>query len=138
MIEIKRNKQPAAKKPVEAIEAQAEGKSTPNTESTLKREIKPFTGIDAKRDYRAMYRAVFEFHNQHNPPQTDKAYWQQNKPGEADPPQADLDYWAKAAADVAAVSKQFGNDKFIMDLLCAVYDELGREYEAARRQACPL
>lgn len=82
-----------------------------------------------------MYRAAFEYHDRHNPPRIDREYWQTHTPGEADPPQVDLDYWDKAAQDICEVSNRFSNDKFMMDLLAAIYDELGREYEAARRQA---
>lgn len=142
MIEIKRKqKQPAqipaerAQMPADGLEGQAMGRITPSTEPALKREIRPFTGIDEKRDYRAMYRAAFEYHDRHNPPRIDREYWQTHTPGEADPPQVDLDYWEKAAQDICEVSNRFGNDKFMMDLLVAIYDELGREYEAARRRA---
>ena len=92
-------------------------------------------GIDEKRDYRAMYRAAFEYHDRHNPPRIDREYWQTHEPGVDDVPQAELDYWDKAAQDICEVSNRFGNDKFIVDLLAAIYDELGREYADARRQA---
>lgn len=142
MIEIKRKGQAAtempaerAQMPAEGLDAQARGIHAPSAEPALKREIRPFTGIDEKRDYRAMYRAAFEYHDRHNPPRIDREYWQTHTPGEADPPQVDLDYWDKAAQDICEVSNRFSNDKFMMDLLAAIYDELGREYEAARRQA---
>lgn len=142
MIEIKRKGQAAAEMPAEraqmpaeGLDAQARGKHALSAEPALKREIRPFTGIDEKRDYRAMYRAAFEYHDRHNPPRIDREYWQTHTPGEADPPQVDLDYWDKAAQDICEVSNRFSNDKFMMDLLAAIYDELGREYEAARRQA---
>lgn len=142
MIEIKRNKQPAtqmpaerAQKPAEWLDAQKAGEYTPGAEPALKGEIKPFTGIDARRNYRAMYRAAFEYHDRHNPPRIDREYWQTHTPGEAEPPQVDLDYWEQAARDICEVSMRFSNDKFLMDLLGAIYDELLREYESARRQA---
>lgn len=142
MIEIKRKGQAAAEMPTEraqmpaeGLDAQARGIHALSAEPALKREIRPFTGIDEKRDYRAMYRAAFEYHDRHNPPRIDREYWQTHTPGEADPPQVDLDYWDKAAQDICEVSNRFSNDKFMMDLLAAIYDELGREYEAARRQA---
>lgn len=142
MIEIKRKGQAAAEMPAERVQmpaegldAQARGIHAPSAEPALKREIRPFTGIDEKRDYRAMYRAAFEYHDRHNPPRIDREYWQTHAPGEADPPQVDLDYWDKAAQDICEVSNRFGNDKFMMDLLAAIYDELGREYADARRQA---
>ena len=147
MIEIKRKQkqaegQPAAQMPVkraqkaaDGLEAQARGIHAPSEETALKREIRPFMGIDEKRDYRAMYRAAFEYHDWHSPPRIDREYWQTHTPGVDDTPQADLDYWDKAAQDICEVSNHFGNDKFMMDLLCGIYDELGREYEAARRAA---
>ncbi len=119
-------------KPAERLDEQ---KYAPSAEPALKRKIRPFMGTEVALDYREMYRAVFEYHNQYNPPQVDTAYWQQHKPGEAELPQADLDYWAKAAADMAEVSKQFSNDKFMMGLLCAVYEELERKYETLRKIA---
>lgn len=87
------------------------------------------------RDYRAMYRAAFEFHERHNPPQIDREYWQTHTPGIDDFPQIDCDYWEQAAQDMCNVSNNFNNDKFIMALLCAVYDELGREYKRGRQAA---
>ena len=142
MIEIKRKGQAAAEMPAEraqmpaeGFDAQAKGIHALSAEPALKREIRPFTGIDEKRDYRAMYRAAFEYHDRHNPPRIDREYWQTHEPGVDDVPQAELDYWDKAAQDICEVSNRFSNDKFMMDLLAAIYDELGREYEAARRQA---
>lgn len=142
MIEIRRNKQQPAQMPVEraqnpadGLEAQARGMNVPIAEPALKREIKPFTGIDEKRDYRAMYRAAFAYHERHNPPRIDREYWQTHTPGIDDIPQTDLDYWEKAAQDIADVSNCFGNDKFMMDLLVAVYGEIKREYKAARQAA---
>ena len=141
MIEIKRKGQATVEKaaeraqiPAGGLEAQGGGIYAADAEPALKREIRPFTGVDEKRDYRAMYRAAFEYHDRHNPPRIDREYWQTHAPGEADPPQVDLDYWDKAAQDICEVSNRFGNDKFMMDLLAAIYDELGREYDAARRQ----
>lgn len=142
MIEIKRKGQTAAQMPAEraqmpadGLEAQARGILAPSEETALKREIRPFTSIDEKRDYRAMYRAAFEYHDRHSPPRIDREYWQTHTPGIDDTPQADLDYWDKAAKEIREVSIRFGNDKFMMDLLCGIYDELGREYEAACQQA---
>lgn len=142
MIEIKRKGQAAAEMPAERAQMPAEGLDTQargihahSAEPALKREIRPFTGIDEKRDYRAMYRAAFEYHDRHNPPRIDREYWQTHEPGVDDVPQAELDYWDKAAQDICEVSNRFGNDKFIVDLLAAIYDELGREYAGAQRRA---
>lgn len=63
------------------------------------------------RDYRAIYRAVHEYHERHNPPQLT---------GE---------YWRAAATDIAAVSNALDNDPFGQALLMAVYAELEREYK---------
>lgn len=142
MIEIKRRKQQAAQipaeraqKPADGLEGQATGEYTPSAEHALKREIRPFSGIDEKRDYRAMYRAAFEYHDRHNPPRIDREYWQTHTPGVDDTPQAEIDYWDKAAQDICEVANRFSNDKFMTGLLCAIYDELGREYADARQQA---
>lgn len=121
--------------PADGLEMQKWDIIAPDAGSALKREIKPFTGIDKKRDYRAMYRAAFAYHERHSPPQVDREYWQAHTPGIDDTPQADLDYWDKAAQDICEVSNRFGNDKFIMGLLADIYDELWREYDAERRQA---
>ena len=117
------------------LDAQAMEIHAPSADNALKRNIDAFTGIDENRDYRAMYRAAFEYHDQHNPPRIDREYWQTHEPGKASLPQVDLDYWGKAARDICEISKQFCNDKFMQGLLCAVYDELAREYEVARQQA---
>ena len=142
MIEIKRKGQTAAEMPADraqmpaaGLDAQERGITAPGTEPALKRKIRPFTGIDERRDYRAMYRAAFEYHDRHNRPRIDREYWQAHTPGIDDTPQAELDYWDEAAQDICEVSNRFDNDKFIIDLLAAIYDELGREYAEARRQA---
>lgn len=76
MIEIKRKGQTAAQMPAEraqmlaeGLDAQARGIHAPSEETALKREIRPLTGIDEKRDYRAMYRAAFEYHDRAQPAQ---------------------------------------------------------------------
>lgn len=103
--------------------------------NALEREIKPFTGIDAARDYRAMYKAAFAYHERHSPPEVDLLYWQTHTPGTDETPQRELAYWEKAALDISETSSSFGNDRFMIDLLCAIYDELGREYAGARQRA---
>lgn len=60
--------------------------------------------------YSSIYRAVYDFHKRHAPcPVT-------------------LEEWEAMQEDVAAVSYKHGNDKFIMDMLTAVYNELERQY----------
>ena len=142
MIEIKRTRQQAAQMPAEraqkaadGLDAQAMELHAPSAETALKREIKPFTGMDARRDYRAMYRAAFAYHEQHSPPQVDRAYWQTHTPGIDDTPQLDLEYWAQAAKDICEICSRFDNDSFMTDLLTGIYSELEREYKAARQQA---
>lgn len=149
MIEIRRSRQPVegvqltngerptegAQKAAEGLDAQAMGLHAPSAEPALKREIRPFTGIDEKRDYRAMYRAAFEYHDRHRPAQIDGEYWRTHTPGIDDMPQVEADYWAQAALDISEVSNSFNNDSFIMALLAAIYTELGREYTEARRLA---
>lgn len=66
------------------------------------------------RDYRAIYRAVHDYHERHNPPQlTD-------------------DYWQATVTDIAAVSNALDNDPFAKALLAAVLAELEREYKRIR------
>lgn len=124
-----------AQMPAEGLDAQARGIHAPSTEPALKREIRPFTGIDEKRDYRAMYRAAFMFHEKYNPPQIDLDYWRTYTPGETEAPRIDLVYWEKVTGELCEVSNRFGNDSFMKDLLVAVYEELEREYKAMQRQA---
>lgn len=104
----------------------------PPSKSPLKRQLKPFTGMDKNRNYRAMYRAACDFHEAHNPPTVDREYWRTHTPGEDETPQAELDYWEKAANDMAATANSFSNDPFLTGLLVAIFDELDREYRALR------
>lgn len=139
MIEIKRKKQPAetrperAQKPAEALDAQAMERYAQGAEPPVKGQIRPFTGIDEKRNYRAMYRAAFEYHERHNPPTVDREYWQTHTAGEDDIPQAELDYWARAIDDLLDTGQAY-NNRFINSLLAVILDELDREYQAARRR----
>lgn len=138
MIEIKRSQHALqmpverAQKPAEHLDLQATGRKMTRRQAALQGEIKPFVGNAAARDYRAMYRAAYEYHMQHSPPQADRAYWQTHIPGVDATPQLDHEYWDKAAQDVCEVSAHFENDPFIMDLLTSIYSELEREYEKAR------
>ena len=63
------------------------------------------------REYRAIYRAVHDYHERHNPPQLT------------------LEYWQAAVEDVGRVAVAFNNDPFVIALLLAVFDELEREYK---------
>ena len=111
--------------------AQAEGRATgrpsagtaqTGPQSTPQRTQRAFTApTDAARDYRAMYAALFRFHERHSPP----------TPGDDD----GALYWAATSEDMTATAEQFDNDPFIIDLLCVVFAELEREYKAIRQQA---
>lgn len=141
MIEIKRKKQAAeshperAQQPAEALDAQATQDTAQGTESALKGQLQPFRGIDEKRDYRAMYRAAFMFHEKYSPPQIDLDYWRACTTDEAEAPRTDLDYWDKVTGELCEVSSRFNNDRFMKDLLIAIYNELEREYKAMRQTA---
>lgn len=123
-----------AQKPADGREGQAMGEYTHSTAPALKCEIRPFAGVDEKRDYRAMYRAAFEYHDRHNPPRIDRKYWQTHTPGVDDTPQAELEYWQQAAQDMQAESDRYERDPFLTTLLEAVYEELAREYESKRQR----
>ena len=134
MIEIKRAKN-ATECPQKPANDRQTGETSPETTPARKRELLPFTGMDAARDYRAMYRAAFAFHEAHNPPTVDREYWRTHTPGFDDPPQAELDYWQHAAEDLSKTGAECGSDPFFIGLILAVYDELEREYKAARSAA---
>lgn len=76
--------------------------------------LKPLTGLDPKRNYRAMYRAACDFHERYNPPQ-------------ADNPE---EYWNAVCDGMCEIGRRFDNDPFLTGLLLAVFDELEREYKA--------
>jgi hypothetical protein len=116
MIEIKRNQQQTAQ--------QGAGRTMP-----------PFTGTDQHRNYRAMYRAACDFHERHNPPRVEAAYWKSHIPGTDDPPPSEVEYWQRTAQDASDTATAQGNDPFLIGLLAAVYEELEREYEQRRKRA---
>ena len=74
----------------------------------------PFTGRDPGRDYRRIYRALFDFHERHNPPRTE----------------AEGEYWAAVCDDMTQLCQTFDNDPFLIDLAVAVFGELEREAAA--------
>jgi len=96
------------KTPFDVPPAKAGNNTAPTQQGRLNRK---FTGIDGSRNYRAMYRAACDFHEQHNPPTESPEYWE------------------RTAIEIAEVSRSFNNDPFIKGLLCAIYEELGREYK---------
>ena len=76
---------------------------------------------DPARGYRAMYAALFRFHERHNPPAL----------GDDD----GALYWAATTDDMQATAQQFNDDPFMLNLLCTVFEELEREYKAMRNAA---
>ena len=76
---------------------------------------------DPARDYRAMYAALFRFHERHNPP----TIGEDNGDG----------YWAATTDDMQATAQLFNDDPFMLNLLCTVFEELEREYKAMRTAA---
>lgn len=86
--------------------------------------LAPFTGIDSSRNYRAMYRAVCNFHEKHNPQK-----WRGLSFGQTDDNEPDCSYWGRATDEMGAIALQFDNDPFVTGLLLAVWDELEREYQ---------
>lgn len=79
--------------------------------SQQQRKHAPFSDSGGT-DYRAIYRAVCNFHEKYNPPRLT------------------ADYWTQAAEDVIATAQSLGNNRLAMQMLGAVYEELEREYKA--------
>lgn len=93
----------------------------------------PATGRSGfQKTYGAMYRAAYDFHKQHSPPTVDAQYWKTHTAGADEIPDAEREYWERTSQDIVATANQYGNDPFLMGLLGAVYDELGKEYEKRR------
>lgn len=124
-----------SKTPFEAPAPQDVEISTPSPGSPLKRKLEPFTGIDKRRNYRAMYRAACDFHERNNPPTVDIEYWKSHSPGIDETPQAELDYWEKAVADMTATANSLQQDPFLIGLLMAILEELELEYKA-KKESC--
>ena len=104
-------------------------------EKDKKGQLRPFTGTDQRRNYRAMYRAACDFHERHNPPRVEAAYWKSHIPGTDDPPPSEVKYWQQTAQDASDTARMQGNDPFLIGLLTTVYEELEREYEQTRENA---
>ena len=142
MIEIKRNKQKPAQVPAERTQMSADGREArpgkepaPAAESPLQAGKWAATGMDTGRDYRAMYRAVFDFHVQHYPPRIDQEYWQTHRPGIDDTPQTEIDFWAQTWKDLRVACEKCGNDPFVVAMMGAVMSEFNREYKAGQQAA---
>lgn len=104
-------------------------------EKSRKCQLRPFTGTDQRRNYRAMYRAACDFHERHNPPRVEAAYWASHTPGTDAPPPSEVEYWQQTAQDASDTATAQGNDPFLIGVLAAVYEELEREYEQMRENA---
>lgn len=88
-----------------------------NSEKTAaqpRRQLHPFIGHDPARDYRRIYRILFDFHERHNPPR------------------GGAEYWDDVCDDMTQTAAAGGDDPFLMDLLVAVFSELEREAAAAQ------
>ena len=135
MIEIKRKAQQAHTAPTaptappQAAQTDAGKTGSPSAgtaetapQGATERVRRSFTApTDPARDYRAMYAALFRFHERHNPP----TIGEDNGDG----------YWIATTDDMQATAKQFNDDPFMLNLLCTVFEELEREYKAMRNAA---
>ena len=132
MIEIKRKAQQAHTAPTappQAAQTDARKTGSPSAgtaqtapQGATERVRRSFTApTDPARDYRAMYAALFRFHERHNPP----TIGEDNGDG----------YWIATTDDMQATAKQFNDDPFMLNLLCTVFEELEREYKAMRNAA---
>lgn len=132
MIEIKRKAQQAHTAPTappQAAQTDAGKTGSPSAgtaqtapQGATERVRRSFTApTDPARDYRAMYAALFRFHERHNPP----TIGEDNGDG----------YWIATTDDMQATAKQFNDDPFMLNLLCTVFEELEREYKAMRNTA---
>ena len=132
MIEIKRKAQQAHTAPTappQAAQTDAGKTASPSAgtaqtapQGATERVRRSFTApTDPARDYRAMYAALFRFHDRHNPP----TIGEDNGDG----------YWIATTDDMQATAQQFNGDPFMVNLLCIVFEELEREYKALRKQA---
>lgn len=73
-------------------------------------------GIQTKQ-YQPFYRQAFDFHKR----------WM--------PCPDSLEEWEACCTEMCAIANQADNNPFLMDLLCAVYTELERNYKSTRTAA---
>ena len=66
---------------------------------------------DSPKDYRAIFRAAYTFHEQHSPPRLEAGYW------------------AETAKDLTGIMIDFNQDPLLSGLLHAIYADLEREYK---------
>ena len=114
----KHNAPQNAQKPPEAAVRQHGVHTTPQrtnaAEGLQQPQNSPFlTGGTPWESYRAMYRAVFNFHEKHSGPKETQADWEQ------------------ISAEAEAIAAQYGGGDFITDLLSCVYCELDRQHSKA-------
>lgn len=132
MIEIKRKAQQAHTAPTappQAAQTDAGKTASPSAgtaqtapQGATERVRRSFTApTDPTRDYRAMYAALFRFHERHNPP----TIGEDNGDG----------YWTATTDDMQATAQLFNGDPFMVNLLYIVFEELEREYQALEKQA---
>ena len=119
-IVVKENGQGKPIEPFTAPEMPSESLQTSSMSKSSCKSAKRAQGAfialtDPTRDYRAMYAALFRFHERHNPPTAGS--------------DGGAFYWAAVSDDMTATAQQFDNDPFFLNLLCAVYEALEREYK---------
>jgi hypothetical protein len=105
----------AAQRLCEAIPARGEEEHHPATSDTAQRRTdgtSSLTGGTPWESYRAMYRAVFNFHEKHSGTKKTPADWEE------------------ISAEAEAIAAKYGGD-FIYDLLSCVYCELDRQHSKA-------
>ena len=83
---------------------EAQGQADPQTTADPQ-------AADSSRDYRAIFRAAYTFHEQHNPPRLAAGYW------------------AETAKDLTGIMIDFNQDPLLSGLLQAIYADLEREYK---------
>ena len=81
---------------------EAQGQADPQTDTQA---------ADSSRDYRAIFRAAYTFHEQHSPPRLEAGYW------------------AETAKDLTGIMIDFNQDPLLSGLLHAIYADLEREYK---------
>lgn len=83
---------------------EAQGQADPQTTADPQAACSP-------RDYRAIFRAAYIFHEQHNPPRLEAGYW------------------TEAIKDLNGIMIDFNQDPLLSGLLQAIYADLEREYK---------
>lgn len=117
----------------EPLSSSAWTESSGAPQTATERKGEPFISSSGQ-DYKALYKAAYDYHQRYTPPVVDRKYWGRHTAGIDDIPEAELDYWRRAAEDVTATAQAW-NDSFLTGLLGAVYDELSKEYNRLRENA---